>query len=227
MGLAALKSELENKGGDFDRRKTNWLSLKDGESVELWLLNELDESAEHYNPDRGTGNLAVVWQHPDKWQVQGFDTTERDGADWKQEQGWKRSKRFYVNVLVVRKDGSKEVAVWNLSTSKFSPLNILVEYAEDDDGGSVTNQKFKLTRKGTGKDNTTYTLLPKGAPGEPVELPEGEDFALFDLEEVIPNIPYDKQEQAYTKWLGKLGVNIGDPGPAAEADDEEDDDSPW
>jgi hypothetical protein len=226
MGLAALKTELESKSGNFeDRRKTNWLSLKDGESVELWLLNELDESAEHYNADRGTGNLAVVWQHPDKWQVQGFDTTERDGRDWKQEQGWKSTKRFYVNVFVKRADGSEEVAVWNLSTSKNSPLNILVEYAEDDEAGSVTHQKFKLTRRGTGKD-TTYTILPKGAPGEPVELPAGEEFELFDLDEVIPNIPYDKQEKAYTNWLAKMGVNIGDPGPETEVA-EDATDSPW
>lgn len=196
-GLAAIQQEMAKRpqGGDFeDKPKGRYVSVKDGQSVKMIFLQEIDEDSPNYNADMGTAVFVLMHTNPDNWQKSGkctADTGECFGCQMK----WKQKILLFVNVLI--DDGKEEpyVAIFNKGLGKGSVAQSLLNMAADDDFDlSISDKTFKFTRTGE-KTKTTYSLdaLPK---------PHGKnlsDYAdqLFDLEKYVFTVSPEKQEAYY------------------------------
>lgn len=154
-GLKSLKKLAESTSGE-----SSFLRLKDGQSVTIRFIQELDENGKHYDEKRG---LAVsVFEHvsPDDNGIRFLCTMEDEGRCVGCERvvlnpRWKRRTRLYVNAYVVDEQKVKVVA------TGFSAKGIggaLVDYAED--FGTICDRNFKLKRAGEGFA-TSYSLLPR------------------------------------------------------------------
>jgi hypothetical protein len=77
---------------------------------------------------------------------------------------------------------------------KGSVAQALLDIAADEDyDNSITDKTFKFARSGTTKDDTTYTLTNLGKEhGLNVE-----DYELFDLEQYVFTVAYERQEAYY------------------------------
>lgn len=219
-GLAAVqayKAEQERRREAAEAGKINWLKMDDGESVEVWFLQELDEGAENYLEKNGLGFFATEHTKPGKGnfmtkalcsmddEEQCFGC-EQHKKDWKA--GWKAKSRLYINVLVKRKDGSTEVAVMsqpNGSKAVIAPM--LLDYAVENN--TITDRWWKITRNGTG-EATTYTPFVRG-PSTDVNPAEHE---VFDLERCVRKVPYVEQEAFF---LGVADPNAEPEAPEANA----------
>lgn len=166
-GLKDLKKVAEGSnrqgGGSF-------LSLKDGQSVTVRFVQELDESGKNYSGDRG---LAVsVYEHtnPDDFSQKFVCTQEEEGRCLGCERvvvnnRWKRRSRMFINAFVKEENAVKIVA------TGFSSKGVggaLIEYA--DDFNTIGDRWYKLKRNGEGL-KTSYTLYPR-------------DVSEFDLDSV-------------------------------------------
>lgn len=195
-GLAGVQQELAKRpsGGNYeDRPKAQWVSLKDGESVKLVFLNEIDEGSPNYSVKNGLSIFSLQHSNPENWRKQAECTVD-EGECYGCANGWNQKVVFYSNVLV--DDGKNEpyVAIWSRGVGKQSVVQELINMAADDDfNNSVTDKVFKFSRKGATKDDTTYTLsaLPKG---HEYNL---EDYELFDLQQYVFHVSPDRQEAYY------------------------------
>lgn len=238
--LKALRQhdeEVARKREEAEKAKVTWLSVAPGETVEIILLQELDDSSERYSEKNGTAIFAQEHQNPskDKFFLRMLCTNdeEHDNECWGCEKnrqmyqqdpdykgGWRTRTNLYVNVLVRRKNpetGEKEefVAVLQRTRSKNSYVNDLIDLAIED--GFVSNRVFRLSRKGEGRD-TVYSLMPRqDDAGLDVE-----SYDLFDLNNVVREVPYADQAKA-------MGEAVATPA-ASEVrvtEDDEDDDENW
>lgn len=207
MGAARGLAEITNKinerqqrmeGGQ--RKKTDWVKLKDGDSIRVVFLQEFDEDSENYSSKNGLLALHTQHQAGTNWRNTAQCTIETEGACYACErnreeprQGWAQKQRLYVNVLVDDGENKPYVAVLSQSTSAQSITPSLLEQATE--LGTITDKWFKITRRGTEKD-TSYILTPLRAHDENVE---GYADDLFDLDTVVPNPSYDQQEAHYRR----------------------------
>lgn len=194
--INAYNDEVEAKRKERDRPKTQWFKIDDKESVNVLFLQELDPDSPNYSEKNGLGFLAVEHVNPENWLRKAVCTMDDEGAcygcekhreDWKA--GWKQKTRLYINVLV--DDGKNEpyVAVMSQSTSGQSITPTLIEYAGDDE--TITDKWFSVKRNGE-KTETSYTLRAR----KPHEL-NVEEYELFDLDNVVRQVPYAMQEAHY------------------------------
>jgi len=196
-GLAAINQELAKRpsGGDFeDRPKARYVAVKDGQSVKMVVLQEIDEGSPNYKEENGTAIFVLMHTNPDNWQKSAKCTADV-GECFGCKKGWKQKVLLFVNVLV--DDGKEEpyVAIFNKGIGKGSVAADLIAMAGDEDFDlSVSDKTFKLSRTGE-KTNTTYTLaaLPK-AHGK--DLTQYAD-KLFDLEKYVFTVSPEKQEAYY------------------------------
>lgn len=198
-GFAAL-AELEShqSGGG----SVPWLSMKDGETAKIRFLQELDESATGYSADNGLAVWAVEHVHPDsKGQKRALCTADEPGGCWACKQDWKNGwapkTKLYINLLLERKDGSREVVVWSQGYGpKAVVVPMIIDQARDENINSITAAWWKLRRSGEGK-TTTWIMMPQ-APSDDVDVREYAD-KLTDIEEkCVRNIPVDEQEAFYS-----------------------------
>lgn len=218
-GLKEINDVL-SKGSQSGDKK-DWVKLKDGESVKVHFLQELDEDAENYQEDAGLGFIAVEWADPLNFQKKILDTSEEGGC-WPAEQRsmgikrggkeWKPSRRLYINVLV-ESEGENEGKVMILSQGigNKSITPSLVEYAGE--VGSIRANPFKIKRTGSGMNDTSYTLTPL-PPYK--EVPDASQYELADLDKVVRHVPYENQEAFFTEE--EDGSNSGN---AASSQDNE------
>lgn len=185
--------------------KAKYLKLKDGESVTIRFINELDEESKNFDPARGLAAIFNEYKPPVKIYPQELNPEafknraaclDEDGPCWPRENGWRPSPKFYINVLI--DDGiDKEVVVWGMATWKNSNFELLKEIALED--GSISDRTFVLKRRGSGLD-TQYLMRDKGVDKIPYDW---EGVEPYDLEKVVRQIPYEKQEEFFTKGLRK------------------------
>jgi hypothetical protein len=196
----AVSDEDAKFSGSGDTVKTKWFKIEDKQSVKVLFLQELDEESENFSKKNDLGIMAVEHVNPRNWMRKAVCTAnegecygcEQHDKDWKA--GWKQKQRLYINVLV--DDGENEPYVAVLSQG-FGPKSItqtLMEYAGED--GTITDKWFKIKRNGKGAKDTSYMLMPGAASSENVE-----DHELFDLDAVLRNVEYDKQEAHYNFGL--------------------------
>lgn len=154
-GLKNLKQVSENS----QRGGGNFLSLKDGQSVTLYFIQELDKAGKKYDETRGLGISVFEHTNPDDFSQRFLCTQEDEGHCVGCERvtvnpRWKRRSRLFINAFV-----KEENAVRVLATG-FSSKGVggaLIEYAED--FMSLCDRYYKLKRTGEGL-KTQYTLYP-------------------------------------------------------------------
>lgn len=201
--IKKYKEDLEARRKAAEEGKVNWLSIDDGESVKIWYLQELDRGAEGYHEELGLGFIATEHVKPGKenFRVKALCSAE-DGAcvgceehkkDWKA--GWRPKSRLYINVLVERKNGDREVAVMsqaNGSKSVIAPM--VLDYAIENN--TITDRWWKITRSGE-KEATTYTPFVYG-PSDDIDVTEYAD-QIYDLKKCVREVPYEEQFDFYFK----------------------------
>jgi len=158
-------------------------------------------------------------------------------VEWADRKGWKQKEKFYINIIagapreVVEKRNGKEYKryfptdidkstgdgeVYLLEQGTYNGIwDDLFNYFIESDlsGDTITNKFFKMTRKGSGFNDTSYSLLAIK------ELPKGaKDLSEFELvnikEDILQEVPYAQQEAFYYK-----GINgdVATSEPAASA----------
>lgn len=195
---ARRKEELNNKAV--------WFKLKsDGDTAMVRFLQELDEDSKNYSSKNDLGFVAIEHSNPDDYRRKALCTFDEEGACVGEEMHkksretnkdyrgqWGQKRRFYINVLVkYDKESDPVVAVLSQGTGAKSIFPALLEAAEED--GSITDRWFKITRKGSGFNDTSYLIYPKDKDEET----NVEDYDVFDLSKVIWHVPYEKQLEHY------------------------------
>lgn len=195
-----MQEATQNQGGGG---KKDWLKLKDGQSVKVHFLQELDEDAENYQEDAGLGFIAVEWADPINFKKKILDTTDEEGRCWPAEQRaagikrggkeWRPSKRLYINVLV-EGDEEDKVMIMSHPTGSNSITPSLIEFAGE--VGSIRANPFKIKRSGDAWNNTSYTLTPL-PPYK--EVPDATAYDLADLNKAVRYVTYEEQEAFFTE----------------------------
>ena len=200
-GLAAITKAMDRPSFSGDNQKGRWLQLKDGQSVKLRFMQEIDPDSANYNGVAGLGILALEHSNPKDYHRKALCTIEDQGQCYGCEQnrrepksGWKSKPRFYINVLV--DDGIEDpyVAILSQGTGPKSATPSISEYAFETE--SITNVVWKLKRTGE-KTDTSYTITPLPTKDlTPIDL---DVHVPLDLEHVaVRDIPYAEQEAFYS-----------------------------
>lgn len=160
-------------------------------------------------------------------------------VEWDQRKGWKQKEKFYVNVVAGSKEVSKTVngkertytapadidrktgdgTVFLLEQGTFNGIyDQLAEIALENE--TITDIFFKITRKGSGFNDTSYILTPlKEIPADAKALSE---FELVDIKDkALSEVPFAQQEAFYFKGVAGSG-NVApatEAAPAAPADE--------
>lgn len=227
-GLKNITAKIEADEARFsgDSVKTKWVSLKDKESVKIVFLQELDDDSPSFSEKNDLGFIAVEHSNPDDFKRKALCTMEDEGACWACDRnrasykedpeykgGWKQKSRLYINVLV---DNGKEdpyVAVLSqgLSAKQITPA--LIEHAGEI--GAISDKWFKLKRQGAGFSDTQYLLTPLAQHDKNVE-----DYELFDLNNVVRQVPYAQQEAHYLSGAEASSEEPANNAAEASNDDE-------
>lgn len=199
QGLNKLKEKAAEKANYSDSGESPFLTLKDGDSVALRFLQELDSESSLYDDRRGL--VAVVEEHtsPADFKLRAVCTFEEEGRCWACEQTslpevgkkWKPRMRFYANVIVRGDDGDKVKILAN----GFGPKAIgatLIDMAEE--YGALGAQDFKVGRKGKGMNDTQYSIIPR--PPKAMSK-EDQKLEVIDLSKFIKYVPYGSQAEFY------------------------------
>lgn len=224
-GLKSINAHLEAEEARFnsgnrseDYVPTTWFKLADKQAAKVVFLQELDPDSPNYSEKNDLGFLAVEHQNPTNWRRKAVCTIDDEGACYGCEQhkkdfkaGWKQKTRLYINVLVDDGKGEPYVAVLSQGNGPKSVTPTLIEYAGDDE--TISDKWFTIKRKGSGSTDTSYTLRAGAKHDLNVE-----EFELFDLNNAVRNVPYERQEAYY---LGGQPADEADtPKEPSESSDE-------
>jgi hypothetical protein len=229
QGLAALKKvQQENREREEarNRPKADWFKWPKGVTVAtVRFLQEIDEDAPHYDPERGLAHMEIEHQAPGS---EGYKrrascsletegkcyACERHQANYKE--GWGQKQNFYVNALVKFADEEPKVLLIQRNFNSTFAANLLQE-AEDE--GSITNANYRVTKSGTGTQ--TQWLLKRLDKDTPLDDSKAE---VFDIEETaLRKIPYSKQPD----YFGAVYKGTAATESEAAADEPTPDDEDW
>lgn len=218
-GLGNINSYLQEQ----ERRKeaaagakAEWFKLVDGQHARVRFLQELDENSPNFSKKNDLGVFTLEHQGPGP---EGFKRkalcTAETGApgecyacdehrrlnreDRENYKGsWKVKRRLYINALVEYYDkktgeyGEPQVVVFAQGDSPKQVVGDLLEYATED--GTITNREWKITRKGAGLSDTSYSLKAQDKDEDKFDV---EAYELFDLSKVYREVPYEEQAVFY------------------------------
>lgn len=173
-------------------------------------------------------------------------------VEWNDRKGWKQKEKFYINVIggepaeiqnpqnpdkkmwiatdIDRETGDGTVYLLEQSTHN-GIYDALADYflEEEVSGGTITDKYFKITRKGSKFNDTSYGITPlKDIPEDAKSL---DDFELYDIkEDVLNEVLYAQQDAFYHKGVEVAGgavsgnaeehaATAGSPSTAAGTDD--------
>jgi len=213
-GLAALNKQMETKSHSGDTQKGRWLQLKDGQSVKIRFMQEIDPDSKNYVEKAGLAFIAIEHTNPKDYKRKALCTIEDQGRCYGCEMhrrdpkaGWKGRSRFYANVLV--DDGEEEayVAIFSQGAGPKSATPEIIQYAGET--GSISNLTWKLKRTGTATD-TNYSIIP--LPTAEAGKLDLDKYELFDLAKTaVRDVQYEEQENFY------LGITSDSSEPALSA----------
>lgn len=154
-------------------------------------------------------------------------------VDWNARKGWKQKERFYINVIggdvieetytkpngeegtryftgnINRETGDGTVYLLEQSTHN-GIYDSLADYflEEEVSGGTITDKFFKITRKGSTYNDTSYGVTPlKELPKDAKSL---DDFELYNIkDDVLVEVPYAQQEAFYYKGISTSAASAG------------------
>lgn len=199
-GLAALNKQMENKSHSGDSQKGRWLQLKDGQSVKIRFMQEIDPDSKSYIEKAGLAFIAIEHTNPKDYKRKALCTIEDQGRCYGCEMhrrdpkaGWKGRSRFYANVLVDDGENEPYVAIFSQGAGPKSATPEIIQYAGET--GSISNLTWKLKRTGTSTD-TNYSIIPLPTKDAgPLDLDKHE---LFDLTKTaVRDVAYEEQENFY------------------------------
>ena len=213
-GLAAMNKQMEQKSQTGDSQKGRWLQLKDGQSLKIRFMQEIDADSKSYVEKAGLAFIAVEHTNPKDYKRKALCTIEDQGRCFGCEQhrrdpkaGWKGKSRFYANVLV--DDGTEDpyVAIFSQGAGPKSATPEIINYAGET--GSISNLNWKLKRTGTSTD-TNYSIIP--LPTADAAAIDFDKYELFDLSKTaVRDVAYDEQESFY------LGITSDESAPTESA----------
>lgn len=141
-------------------------------------------------------------------------------VEWNDRKGWKAKEKFYINVIggtpVEVAEGDKkryftsdvdrttgDGTVYLLEQGTYNGIyDSLADYflEEEVSGGTITDKFFKITRKGSNFNDTSYGITPlKEIPEDAKGLDE---FELYNIkEDVVVEVPYAQQESFYHRGV--------------------------
>lgn len=188
-GSAAIKDAID-KGGSGGT--SGFLKLKDGESVTIRFLQELDETGKNYSTENGVAIGFYEHMNPDDYKQSFKCTAETEGRCVGCERvpsnkKWRAKGRLLANVVV--RGNPDEVKIFSTGLSSKGLAPSLVDFATD--YGSLCDRDYKLTRRGESID-TTYTLLPRDVSSLSKSDKETE---LIDLNAVVRGLSYEEQQE--------------------------------
>lgn len=161
--------------------------------------------------------------------------------EWANRKGWKQKEKFYINVIggdVIEETYTKpngeegtryftgnidrdtgDGTVYLLEQGTYNGIyDDLADYflEEDLSGGTITDKYFKITRKGSQYNDTSYSVLAlKEIPKDAKSL---DDFELYNIkEDVMEEVAYPQQEAFYYKGLSVSSPVESAPAAAAPA----------
>lgn len=206
-GLQNIKKKAAEKQFTGDGEKA-FLSLADGDSYKIRFLQELDDESKSYDERRGT--IQVVEEHvsPKNFKLTALCTADTEGRCWACEQTslpeigkkWKPKMRFYANVLVRNPGGEDKVKILKRGFSDKDVGNDLINIVEEFE--QLGDKDLKISRKGGGMNDTSYSLLPL-APKPLTKEEQGLD--LIDPAKFMKNISYDDQAAYYAGESAEAG----------------------
>jgi hypothetical protein len=196
--LNELKKATQSKSGDGSKRK--FLSLKDKDSFRIRFLQELTEDSKNFNEERGTALLVAIHVNPLNFRLKLACTAESEEHGfrcWACEQvasdsKWRSQQKCIINVAVQRDSGTWDVAVLEQGFGRSHIGNALVDNALE--FGSIVDRTYRLSRSGSGFNDTMYSLLPLA------ESPESDDVKaldLFDFDGLYKQLPYEDQQEFF------------------------------
>lgn len=192
-GLKAFKQREEERSAG----KVNYLKIKDGQTVTLWLLDDLDDGTPA--TDAGAGVAVIYQEHKAgaNFRKRAHCTRDDEGqcvacerAIAKPKTGWGATQRFYANVLVDDGENEPYVAVMSQGVTKSVIFDTLVE--EYYDNGSAALKPWRVRRTGSEVSNTKYSI--KQINGGPADFGA---YERFDLDDLLTRVPYAEQEAFY------------------------------
>jgi hypothetical protein len=204
-GLDKIKQYREDREARREAAQANkivWFSnlVKDGESVKIRFLQELDRGAENYSEKNGLGIMVTEHSNPDDWHRKALCSMDAEGQclgcekhaeDWRA--GWSQKPRLIINVLVEKKDGTREVAIMSQSNgTKAVIAPMILDYAIENN--TLTDRWWKMSRTGEGTA-TNWTPMVFG-PSDDVDP---EDYEVFDVKRAVKEVAYDEQFDFYFK----------------------------
>lgn len=151
----------------------------------------------------------------------GCERVQDYSVEWAERKGWKQKEKFVINVIagepreVVEKvngkekkrffttdlpDDAKGGTVYLVEQSTYNGIyDALANFFLNTKASKETilGKTFQITRKGSGFNDTSYSIIPVE------DLPKGatplSEFELFDVNEVLPEVPYAQQDAFYHK----------------------------
>lgn len=173
-------------------------------------------------------------------------------VDWNDRKGWKQKEKFYINVIAgeprvektMGQNGKEREAsfptdinretgdgtVYLLEQGTYNGIyEALADYflEEEVSEGTITNKFFKISRKGSNYNDTSYNITPlKELPSDAKDLGE---FELYDIKETaLSEIPYPQQEAFYHRGLTvSAGAGAPSGGSAPATDSSTSPDNEW
>lgn len=158
--LTGLKNLQKMVEGTQQGAGSSFLRIKDGQSVQVRFVQELDPNGKFYDEARGLAVSVFEHSNPDNFRLKFICTANEEGHCLGCERvvvnpKWKKSSRLYINAY------NNDEKVVQLIATGFSTKGIgaaLVEYAQD--FGSICDRDFKLKRTGESM-KTSYSLYPR------------------------------------------------------------------
>lgn len=204
-GLAAMKAAADNVGGGSDfGDESPFLTLKDGESVKIRVLQELDEAFVTYNKRRGQALAVYEHSKPNDFKKKAICTKDEEGKCYGCERyasnpqddvikKWKPKLRLYTNVIVRGTgDTPDKVKVLSQGFGGKSAGNAILEIGAEFEG--VCGMDMKFSRKGSGMNDTEYTIFPLAAKAM---SKADQEFEVIDLSKLIKSVAYADQAAFY------------------------------
>jgi len=201
--LKDLEKNIPSSGSGSGKK---FFSIQSGETFKIRFRQELTEDSKNFEEGEGTAITIPVVTSPINWKWRAASTASLADYNyrcWASEQitkdtRWKPKPHLLMNIAVETSPGTWEPRILDTTFNQRHVGLILIEYAKE--FGTITDRFFKISRTGSGAQDTNYTLIPLdqgGAPASIVSLP------MHDLNTVYMTLPYAKQEAFFT--TGELG----------------------
>ncbi len=189
-GISKIREASERNTSDFP----NKLKIAPDSSVSIRLINEFDPDSPNYSPERGLVGVIDLHTHPDKsqWYKRAECTMSDEGRCVGCERSLPKKRRLFFNVLSEDADGNPAVFYYDVSVFKSTIYSTLLEYFTET--GSVSDRVFKIKRKGSGMSDTEYVMIAGAEDKKPFDWT---GIKPYELTELIPPVPYEKQAEFY------------------------------